>query len=57
MCGDVTVLTAEEYHEIGLSRDTFIEDKVSDNQHLNLQGAKAYTDYLIQTVLEQEREQ
>ncbi len=52
VCGDVTALTAEEYHEIGLSRETFIEDKVSDNQHLNLQGAKAYTDYLIQTVLE-----
>lgn len=45
--GDVLTLTEEEYRSLGLSRDTFIEDKVSDNQHLNVEGARRYTDFII----------
>ena len=54
--GGMLALTREEYQELGLSRETFIEDKVSDNQHLNLQGAQRYTDFIIQRVILQERE-
>ncbi len=35
------------YREMGLSRDTFIADKVSDNQHLNTEGARIFTEYLV----------
>lgn len=49
--GGVLVLSQQEYQNLGLSRDTFIEDKVSDNQHLNLKGAEIYTDYLIQKTM------
>lgn len=55
--GGAVIITEEEYRRLGLSRDTFIEDKASDNQHLNLQGAQRYTDYLIQTVIQQEKKQ
>lgn len=45
--GEVLTVTEEEYRSLGLSRDTFIEDKVSDNQHLNVEGARRYTDFII----------
>ena len=35
------------YQEMGLSRDSFIADKVSDNQHLNTEGARIFTEYLV----------
>ncbi|MBE7043133.1 MAG: hypothetical protein E7399_06520 [Ruminococcaceae bacterium] len=46
--GNVLVLSQQEYRELGLSRETFIEDKASDNQHLNLKGAELYTNWLIE---------
>lgn len=49
--GGVLVLSQQEYRELGLSRDTFIEDKISDNQHLNLTGASIYTNYLIEKTM------
>lgn len=53
--GGVLVLSKEEYEKLGLSRETFIEDKISDNQHLNLRGAEIYTDYLIKKSLSPEQ--
>lgn len=42
----------EEYREMGLSRETFIEDKVSDNQHLNIKGAELFTKYLLEGMVQ-----
>lgn len=49
--GGVFVLSRQEYYGIGLSRETFIQDKVSDNQHLNLRGAELYTEYLAEKTM------
>ena len=35
--------------EMGLDHTFFIEEKPSDNQHLNIKGAKIFTKYLVET--------
>jgi len=37
----------DDYDKMGLSRNYFIEDKISNNQHLNVDGAKIFTNYLL----------
>lgn len=36
-----------DYDKMGLDRNYFIEDKISNNQHLNIDGAGIFTNYLL----------